>query len=240
MRHPYVKTAILSLSIHLLFFFAVFLTGQARPVRVPSLPIDIEIEPAKLLDTGDGKLNATPGRPLQRPGPAQKNKVRASAKQAPPRANDLAKPVGPALSPVSDTYPPAAPGDSGNASVAVPVSGGRQGSGEGPGSEGKGSPGDGQGSGGYAGAGYRSGTLPHYPSAARRAGREGVVVLRVLVAENGSAASVSVRETSGYDDFDNAAVQAVKKWRFSPARRAGQPVPSFHDVKVRFRLEGAR
>jgi protein TonB len=145
-------------------------------------------------------------------------------------------------------YPPALPGEAAEGSVAVPVDG-RESAGTGSGAAGGGgaggsgagsSPGDGKGGGGYAGAGYRSGALPHYPSAARRAGREGVVLLRVLVGTDGSAASVGVRETSGYDDFDGAAVQAVRKWRFSPARRAGVAVASFHDVRVRFRLEGVR
>jgi protein TonB len=66
------------------------------------------------------------------------------------------------------------------------------------------------------------------------------VTVRVLVNTDGSAVSVTVRETSGHEDFDNAAAQAVKKWRFSPARRGGAPVASFHDVRVRFRLDEAK
>jgi protein TonB len=66
------------------------------------------------------------------------------------------------------------------------------------------------------------------------------VTVRVLVGTNGTPASVTVRATSGHEDFDNAAVQAVKKWRFSPARRGVEPVASFHDVRIRFRLDEAR
>jgi protein TonB len=66
------------------------------------------------------------------------------------------------------------------------------------------------------------------------------VTVRVLVGTDGDAVSVTVRVTSGHEDFDNAALQAIKKWRFSPARRGGTPVASFHDIRVRFRLEDAR
>ncbi len=66
------------------------------------------------------------------------------------------------------------------------------------------------------------------------------MTVRVLVGADGNAASVTVRLTSGHEDFDNAAVFAVKKWRFSPARRGKEPVASFHDVRIRFRLDEAR
>ena len=64
--------------------------------------------------------------------------------------------------------------------------------------------------------------------------------VRVLLDTDGNPASVMVLETSGYEDFDTAAAQAVKKWRFSPARRGGKPVASFHDVRIRFRLYDTR
>jgi protein TonB len=66
------------------------------------------------------------------------------------------------------------------------------------------------------------------------------VTVRVLVGADGNPAWVTVRQTSGHGDFDSAAVQAVKKWRFSPARRGKEPVASFHDVRIRFRLDEAR
>ena len=66
------------------------------------------------------------------------------------------------------------------------------------------------------------------------------MTVRVLVGTDGTPASVTVRATSGHGDFDDAAVQAVKKWRFSPARRGVEPVASFHDVRIRFRLDEAR
>lgn len=81
-----------------------------------------------------------------------------------------------------------------------------------------------------------SGASPRYPASARQSGWEGTVTVRVLVDVDGTAASVSVRDSSGRDVFDDAAVNAVKRWRFSPATQGGEPVASYHDVKVRFRL----
>ena len=65
---------------------------------------------------------------------------------------------------------------------------------------------------------------------------EGVVTLRILVAPDGTAASVTVRQSSGFPVLDEATSRAAKVWRFSPARRAGTPVAGLHDVRVRFRL----
>jgi len=250
--YPYARTASLSLLIHLLFFVLAFFMGEVFSTSPPPSPIEIEIEPSRLLDMGSGRLNLTPGSPPPGPRTAIRPKTRAAVKPAPrkadpPKAEPVTKAAASPPAP-SEMYPPALPGEAAQGSVAVPVDG-RQGAGAGSDTAGGGgagragagsSPGGGNGDGGYAGAGYRSGALPHYPSAARRAGREGVVLLRVLVGTDGSAASVTVRETSGFDDFDSAAAQAVRKWRFSPARRAGQAVASFHDVRVRFRLEDVR
>ena len=65
-------------------------------------------------------------------------------------------------------------------------------------------------------------------------------MVRVLVDTDGSAATVTVRESSGYDLLDDSAVTAVKKWRFSPAKEGGTAIASFYDVRVRFRLEDAQ
>src|SRR3989441_4584849 len=66
-------------------------------------------------------------------------------------------------------------------------------------------------------AAYRETPLPSYPSAAREQGLEGVVVLGVLVGVNGRAVEISVRTSSGARVLDDAAVDAVRRWRFAPA-----------------------
>ena len=77
---------------------------------------------------------------------------------------------------------------------------------------------------------------PRYPYAARVRGVEGDVLLRVVVLPNGKVADVTLRSTSGYDLLDRAARDAVRGWRFRPARRAGRTVVGWVDVPVSFRL----
>ncbi|GBG57148.1 hypothetical protein SPFL3102_00068 [Sporomusaceae bacterium FL31] len=83
---------------------------------------------------------------------------------------------------------------------------------------------------------YISGPRPAYPQDARRAGQEGIVMIRVLVGTDGSAADVVVFTSSGYESLDQAAARAVKKWRFSPARNDSTAVESYYDVRIKFRL----
>jgi protein TonB len=117
-----------------------------------------------------------------------------------------------------------------------PVAGYQAGKPPAGGDDGGDSGGGGTGAGGSGGASVLRGASPKYPAAARKAGWEGAVVVSILVDETGRAAAVTIRESSHYDSLDEAAVEAVKKWRFSPARRNGEPVASMHTVRVRFRL----
>jgi protein TonB len=77
---------------------------------------------------------------------------------------------------------------------------------------------------------------PAYPLAARRAQREGRAVLRVVVSVAGDAGAVAVVESSGTPSLDEAALQAVRRWRYLPARRNGAPSEDVILVPVRFRL----
>jgi periplasmic protein TonB len=78
--------------------------------------------------------------------------------------------------------------------------------------------------------------LPLYPQAARRMGREGKVVLRLLIDETGKLQQVEVVESTGFE-FTRAAVEAVKKSTFRPALQNGLPVPSRAILPVQFVLE---
>jgi len=79
---------------------------------------------------------------------------------------------------------------------------------------------------------------PRYPDAARRAGEQGTVTLRVLVTREGLPARVTVEKSSGSAHLDHAALEAVKAWRFTPARQGAERVESWMLVPVVFRLEG--
>jgi protein TonB len=87
------------------------------------------------------------------------------------------------------------------------------------------------------GLGSAANPIPDYPDIARDRGWEGLVVLSVAVASDGRAESVSVARSTGHDVLDRAARDAVRRWRFEPARRAGMPVAATVEVPIRFRLD---
>jgi len=84
---------------------------------------------------------------------------------------------------------------------------------------------------------YLSNPAPSYPRISRRRGEEGRVVLRVRVLGDGSAGAIEVAERSGHPRLDDAARDAVRSWRFVPARRGDTTVDSWLHVPIVFRLE---
>jgi len=88
-------------------------------------------------------------------------------------------------------------------------------------------------------AAYLHNPAPAYPPIARRNGEQGTVTLRVLVARDGAPARVSVERSSGYAHLDRSALEAVREWRFVPAREQGEPVEVWMLVPIAFRLQSA-
>jgi protein TonB len=86
-------------------------------------------------------------------------------------------------------------------------------------------------------AAYLRNPAPRYPVAARRAGEQGTVTLRVLVMRDGQPARVDVEKSSGSAHLDAAALEAVKVWRFVPARQGTDAIESWVLVPIVFRLE---
>jgi len=87
-------------------------------------------------------------------------------------------------------------------------------------------------------ADYLQNPAPRYPPLARRMGQQGKVVLRVLVNPGGGPAQIEVRASSGSDVLDEAALDAVRRWRFVPAKRGDQPVAAWVLVPITFTLQG--
>jgi protein TonB len=79
---------------------------------------------------------------------------------------------------------------------------------------------------------------PRYPASARRNGEQGTVLLRVWVGANGATTRAEVARSSGSGALDDAALAAVKSWRFIPAHRGGNAVEGVVTVPMEFRLEG--
>ncbi|MFN0063595.1 MAG: TonB family protein, partial [Myxococcaceae bacterium] len=72
-----------------------------------------------------------------------------------------------------------------------------------------------------------------YPLDALASRREGVVTLLVTVDAKGAVEDASVAESAG-EAFDHAALDAIRQWRFSPAKRNGTPIVSRVQVPFRF------
>ncbi|MBI4508028.1 MAG: energy transducer TonB [Deltaproteobacteria bacterium] len=77
---------------------------------------------------------------------------------------------------------------------------------------------------------------PGYPESARRWGREGTARVKVRVMEDGTVGHAFLLASAGHPDLDQAALDAVSHWRFTPARRGDMPVASWVVVPIEFRL----
>jgi protein TonB len=78
---------------------------------------------------------------------------------------------------------------------------------------------------------------PDYPPRARRLGLEGEVLIRTRVLPNGEPDELVLEQSSGYTLLDQAAMKAVRGWRFRPARYSDEQIGSWVEIPVRFRLK---
>jgi periplasmic protein TonB len=76
---------------------------------------------------------------------------------------------------------------------------------------------------------------PSYPALARESHVEGIVILDVIIDETGVVRSTRVLKSVPF--LDQSAVDAVQRWRFTPARLNGVAIPIVMTVTVSFRLQ---
>lgn len=77
---------------------------------------------------------------------------------------------------------------------------------------------------------------PVYPTQSRRLKEAGVVVLEVLVKADGSLGDMRLKTSSGYTRLDDAALKAVKTWRFTPAKRGNEAIDFWYELPIEFSL----
>jgi periplasmic protein TonB len=80
---------------------------------------------------------------------------------------------------------------------------------------------------------------PLYPPTSRRLGEEGTVRLKVLVDERGRPRDVQVAQGSGFARLDQAAMDAVRRWKFVAATDGAKPITAWTQVAVTFKLTQA-
>ncbi|NQD73114.1 energy transducer TonB [Pseudomonas sp. CM27] len=87
-----------------------------------------------------------------------------------------------------------------------------------------------------ANAAYLKNPAPEYPQMAQRRGWEGTVLLRVEVLPSGKPGQIQVQKSSGRDALDAAALAAVKRWSFVPAKQGDVAQTGWVSVPIDFKL----
>lgn len=83
-------------------------------------------------------------------------------------------------------------------------------------------------------AGQISNPAPTYPSLSRRLREEGIVVLDILIKANGTVGEIKLKNSSGFKRLDDAAIKAVKHWRYQPATQAGIAIDYWYEQPLNF------
>jgi protein TonB len=244
-------------------FFLLSTTLHALALASPIGVLEPRVQrfiPVTLLSHGDGgddlpKANPSKGNNQgsfrqQSPG---KTKVFQQASVEPPKSTEQTNHPAPfeASPPAEEPGVIALPANSNPSGGSGPAAGnGSQHEGVADGATGSGNSGTGRGIGDgrdLSGAGdplvqasYGYAPKPEYPHSARSEGKEGRVLLRVLVDAEGRTKTVQVNLSSGNDALDRAAIDTVRRWRFSPARYGDHPIESWVRIPIDFRLTDAR
>jgi protein TonB len=86
-------------------------------------------------------------------------------------------------------------------------------------------------------ASHLSNPAPRYPSLSRRFGEQGRVLLDVYILPDGMVGEIRLNTSSGFARLDEAALAAVRHWRFVPARRGDEAIPYWYVQPVTFSLD---
>ncbi len=86
-------------------------------------------------------------------------------------------------------------------------------------------------------ADYLRNPKPPYPPLSKRMGEQGKVVVRVLIGTDGLPQKAEIRQSSGHDRLDQAALATALKWRYVPGKRGGVPEAMWFNVPIDFVLE---
>jgi protein TonB len=77
---------------------------------------------------------------------------------------------------------------------------------------------------------------PNYPEDYRIKGVEGSLIVRYVIGVNGRVTNVEIIHPCAREKFNDAAVAAIRHWRFRPYLADGKPVEVSHELTVYFRL----
>jgi TonB family protein len=83
---------------------------------------------------------------------------------------------------------------------------------------------------------YRENAPPSYPEIARVHGYEGIVLVSAEILPDGRVGNMKIRKSSGYAILDQSAIEAVKPWKFEPAKKSGNPFTVWVELPIKFIL----
>lgn len=191
-----------------LLLHAVLLRISIQPTLAPPTPVlEVRINaPVKRVQPSAPAPAPTQAKPAQR-----KPELQASS------------PVKPLATEILPSTAPTVPVPTPSASTPTPALRADK-----PGAEGK--------SGVIFDAAYLRNPPPEYPPQSRTLEEEGVVKLKVRVSVEGRALTVEMAKSSGFKRLDAAALEAVRQWRFVPAKQDGQALEDTVIVPLRFTL----
>lgn len=86
-------------------------------------------------------------------------------------------------------------------------------------------------------AAHLNNPAPVYPNLSRRFGEQGRVLLDVYILPDGSVGDIRLNTSSGFQRLDEAALAAVRHWRFVPARRGNEAIPYWYVQPITFSLD---
>lgn len=228
------------------------LSLDVMPRPVQRKPIMVRIIPPQIPAMGSGSMPAethAPPQPVKPPEPPKAPKPVPPAKKvlrprppmpvppAPkaPAQEILAAPPVPTAATSENAV--TAPPDPVDTAESEGGSGAASGQGSGLGGSGGGSGSGGEGTQPRFDADYLHNPRPVYPPMSRRMGEEGKVFLRVRVEADGRPSQVEIKTSSGSLRLDQAAEDAVRRWRFIPAKRGGEAVSAWVIVPISFNLK---
>ncbi|MDO9179448.1 MAG: energy transducer TonB [Agitococcus sp.] len=85
-------------------------------------------------------------------------------------------------------------------------------------------------------AAHLNNPAPSYPSMSLRLAEQGRVVLDVYILANGRVGELRIKQSSGFKRLDDAAMQAVKKWQYVPARRGNEAISFWYIQPLSFSI----
>lgn len=85
-------------------------------------------------------------------------------------------------------------------------------------------------------AAHLNNPAPVYPAASRRLREHGRVLFDVYILPDGSVGEIKLKRSSGFARLDETALEAVRQWRYVPAKRGDQPIPYWYVQPIDFAM----